>query len=499
MKIKYIRQMCCSWLMLLCAINLSAQKEANWWHFGSNAGLNFNILQNGTPTTGGTVSNIPRAVTGPLNTWEGCFTISDTNGNLMMSGDGSTIWNKNNLVMPNATGLGGNSSATQSGIIIPIPGSKTRYYSLSVDYERHAGGIQYAIIDMSLNGGLGGIITKNQKLLASPTDENIAAVRKINSENWWLVHKKQNTTTGVTIYVWEVTPSGISSSPNTYNYNFTLGTSNGVGILKFSSDGSRFVSTNYGGNNIIFGNFNPVTGIPSNVDRVDWGTNTYGIEFSPIGNYVYTCFVQSTTRLTTTYQIPWNSLKNKSITDRIALPFQASNIQLGLDGRIYGVRDVTRNLYVILEPEKKGLACDMRQFTNYLTNNAGLGLPTFSASFFNTKISGNSFACRGNNLQYTVEISFAGPVVDHPVRLEWNWGDGTTTQNQPIVSEQTIYKLGHNYTIPGTYTITVTPYKTGNIALNPVRTNITAINCKLKVNRMIRLNLPNTAEQNINQ
>ena len=80
-------------------LNSFAQKEANWWYFGSKAGLNFNSIVSGLPTP---VSN------GAMVTQEGCASISDANGRLLFYTDGKTVWNRNHVVMSNGTGLLGN-------------------------------------------------------------------------------------------------------------------------------------------------------------------------------------------------------------------------------------------------------------------------------------------------------------------------------------------------------------------------------------------------------
>lgn len=477
----------------LLSISVSAQKETNWWFFGQQAGLNFNLLQNATATGGTVVSNIPKAVAGHFSTSEGCFTISDSNGNLMMSGDGSTIWNKNGAVMPGATGLGGGSSASQSGIIVPVPGSSTRYYSMSVAQEQGTSGIQYAIVDMSLNGGLGGIVSKNNLLLAGPTDENIAAVRKTNSQNWWLVHRRQNAGSGVTVRVWEVTATGITlHGTQTFNFAITTGLTH-LSVIKFSPDGTRFVSPSYTGNSLIFGEFDPSTGTPSGVGSLNMGSEVYGAEFSPNGDYVY---YGPANPGNVARQIPWSSIKAKTLTGVVNLAYAVSNFQLSPDGRIYAIRINTRDLYVILNPDDKGNTVKMYQFPNYLTANAQYGLPTFAASFFSGKAEEKAFVCRGNTFSYKVEVSFSGPAVDFPVKLVWNWGDGTSLETQNITSTtQTIYTLTHNYSAPGSYNVVVTPYKVGNIALSPITLDAKVIDCKLQVNRMIRINVDNKSTQ----
>ena len=89
----------------------TAQGQGNIWYFGNYAGLDFN---SGSPVV---LNN------SAMSAFEGCSSIADENGNLLFYTDGMTVWNMNHQVMYNGTGLYGNSSSTQSGVIVPLPGN----------------------------------------------------------------------------------------------------------------------------------------------------------------------------------------------------------------------------------------------------------------------------------------------------------------------------------------------------------------------------------------
>jgi hypothetical protein len=93
-----------------------SQGETDNWYFGQNAGLNF-------------ATNPPTPLLdGELDTNEGCAVLSDSDGNLLFYTDGSTVWNRNHDIMMNGTGLLGDSSSTQSAIIIPKPEDNNIFY-----------------------------------------------------------------------------------------------------------------------------------------------------------------------------------------------------------------------------------------------------------------------------------------------------------------------------------------------------------------------------------
>ena len=103
--------------LIFCASQVwaTAQSPADWWYFGHNAGVEF---QSGNPVG---------VTDGQLFTTEGCASISDPLGDLLFYTDGSTVWDKLHNIMPNGLGLLGNSSATQSAIIVPAPGNPDEY------------------------------------------------------------------------------------------------------------------------------------------------------------------------------------------------------------------------------------------------------------------------------------------------------------------------------------------------------------------------------------
>ncbi|MFZ4741577.1 MAG: hypothetical protein ACOYLE_10490, partial [Bacteroidales bacterium] len=185
-------------LLFIFQFDARAQLESNIWYFGENAGITFN-------------TNPPTALTnGALNTGEGCATICNNSGNLQFYTDGVTVFNKNHLVMDNGTGLHGNSSTTQSAIIVPKPGSNIIFYIFTNDVQNiNNYGVQYSVVDLSMNSGLGKVISKNT-LLIQPTSEKITIVKHSNDTSYWLVtHGALNNN----FYSFLINSSGIATTP----------------------------------------------------------------------------------------------------------------------------------------------------------------------------------------------------------------------------------------------------------------------------------------------
>ena len=184
------KRLCCFFLLLITSL-CYGQKEAAFWYFGINAGVDFN-------------SGVPKAVLdGQLKTNEGCATISNNNGELLFYTDGITVWDKNHDVMLNGQGLLGNPSSTQSAIIVPKPNSNTIYYIFTVTSVGGADGLRYSEVDLDLNNGSGAVNSNKNILLAKPCAEKISAVQHANGSDFWVVTHSWNSSDFLTFKIIE--------------------------------------------------------------------------------------------------------------------------------------------------------------------------------------------------------------------------------------------------------------------------------------------------------
>ncbi|HUR10584.1 MAG TPA: hypothetical protein VM012_04410, partial [Flavitalea sp.] len=167
-------------LFVLCIhIKSVSQKEANNWYFGNRAAITF---KNGSPA----VISDSRMVTP-----EGCATVSDKNGRLLFYTNGVTVFNSINEVMENGDNLAGHISSTQSSLIVPIPENDSLYYIFTVDFHGGAKGLNYSVVNIVLNNGLGKVVRKNIKLF-SPITEKISAVHHCNNKDIWVTVRAWN-------------------------------------------------------------------------------------------------------------------------------------------------------------------------------------------------------------------------------------------------------------------------------------------------------------------
>lgn len=426
---KWIRFNIIFLVILLSNVGLS-QNEANIWYFGNHAGLDFN-------------SGSPVALTdGQLATLEGCSTISDSNGSLLFYSDGITVWNKNHTVMLNGTGLNGHPSSTHSALIVPKPNDSNIYYIFTVDEsDSPSNGIQYSEVDMSLNGGLGGITANKNILLHTPTTEKLTAIKNSASTGYWVLSHRYNSNAFI---AYEVTGAGV----NTVSVNSGVGTTvnelqSSRGQIKISPDGTK-VAVARGGDlkQIELYDFNTSTGTLSNPLLLfnDNYYSPYGIEFSPNSKVLYTSMSQGRV-----YQFNLDAgsdteIINSRITIQNNYGTTYGAMQLGPDSKIYVAIYNAEYIEIIDNPNIVGLGCNYIPVGIYLEGRESqIGLPPFIQSFFNVGFQAED-VCEGETTQFNSNISQAYDT------LIWDFGDGSSsTEENP----------SHTYTMAGSYEVSL--------------------------------------------
>jgi gliding motility-associated-like protein len=441
-------------LLLLPTISFS-QKEAAIWYFGEYAGLDFN-------------SGVPVVLTnGQLNTFEGCATISDNNGNLLFYTDGVTVWNNNHTVMPNGNGLLGDESSTQSAIIIPRPNNTNQYYIFTVDARTLAplspDGIKYSTVDLSLPP-FGDIIPTEKNInLVRRAYEKITAIKNADNNTFWVITFVQDE-----FLAYRITATGINTTPV---ISPVTSTNESIGYLKISPNGTKIACANYGTNqSLMLYDFDPATGIVSNETPLALHRPEdipYGVEFSPQSTklYVQTDQQNAGGRTPPSKIIQYDLLSANISNSRVLIHTSNTNtrgaLQLAIDGKIYracsasiGLNQIgTPFLGVINDPEANGLACnyvhdaiDVTLGGTFPTHKVVEGLPPFMASFFlEPTISAND-VCFGTSTQFTLSSSTP------PTSILWNFGDPSSGAN----NTSTLENPTHLFTAPGIFNITAT-------------------------------------------
>ncbi len=367
------------------------QGETATWYFGNRAGIKFN--------NDGSVSPLKD---GRINTVEGCASISDPFGDLLFYTAGIFVYDRNHNTMENGTGLYGDPSSTQSAIIVPKPEDPNIYYIFTVDTsvtEADADrGLNYSIVDLSLNDGNGAVVEKNINLLKDCSEKVAALLKNCFDQSIWVVTlASEDGLTPIfnTYHAFEVSSTGVSTASIKTTFS-DLRIEDPRGYIKFSPDGSKMASANMGDGLQLY-DFDSDTGIFSNKQDIsvnEIGQLPYGIEFSSKGQFLYahtTRFFEqeeSFLSLLLQFDIEASDISASKIElDR--RPIFRGALQIGNNGKIYRtLADDYFNgkpfLSVINNPDTKGTGANYSHRAVTLSGrNSTQGLPPFIQSFFN--------------------------------------------------------------------------------------------------------------------
>ncbi|MEI6695120.1 MAG: gliding motility-associated C-terminal domain-containing protein [Bacteroidota bacterium] len=465
-----------------------AQLESNIWYFGNKAGISF--------------TNSPPAaiINNQMSTYEGCASICNSTGNLQFYTDGATVWNKNHLIMDSGTGLNGSSSSTQSSIIIPKPSNTNLYYIFTVDAEENnfgANGLQYSIVDISFNGGLGKVITKNVELI-KPTPEKLTVAKHYNNIDYWVItHGVDNSN----YYSFLLTASGINSTPVISSAGlFQNDSIDLMGYLKTSNNSKKLASAKYFSETLEVLNFNNSNGVVSNPIQIGNIGKFYGIEFSPDNNKLYTSIYNTSS----IYQ--YNLLAPNIATSKIVVSNDnmccGGALQIGLDKKIYFSKYGKDSLGVINNPDNiscnfvrnaislNGRKCQFglpNIFSGLIIKNTIPPVSSFITSanticqcenivFTNTtpppftaqkwQINGQVFATSfdtnytfNNTGNYSISLIVMNDTISDTSKVLIIVNPIKETSIHPLLCQNETYSIGiHNYSISGIYSDTLSTY-----------------------------------------
>ncbi|PXV65938.1 hypothetical protein CLV62_106112 [Dysgonomonas alginatilytica] len=451
-------------LFIVC-LGVKAQKEIYNWHFGTSCGITWNstrdLLATGLFGTGDVIlKGLPTNLVGSkISASEGCFSLSDTDGNLLFYSDGRTVWNKENVQMPQGSGLLGDASSAQAGIVLPYPGSITKYIVATVG-QQGAGNAAYSVVDMTTNP-LGEVMAayKNIRFQGAmgTTSETITSIRHSNRRDYWVI--APGVGSPAYLNAWLMTDVGAAAQPVISEVPGAVTSLSAGGYLKITPDGKTFVWGSNTSGKLVFGDFNNTTGECTNIRMISMG-NPYGVEFSVSMNYLYIGTVTGlavfdfkallaaadpTKVLPKTYVIGGSSVRA---------------VQLGPDGRMYIPARSSKSLTVIDNPEEGDNLRIYQLPADFLTGTAQFGLPSFAASWFRVAIDGNKTPCIDGEADYSTVINYsiADSRYDNLRYFEWNWGDGSPVEKDYNVSVGANQYRTHVYRSGGVQTLTVTPY-----------------------------------------
>ncbi|RMG79077.1 MAG: hypothetical protein D6707_08910 [Bacteroidetes bacterium] len=336
-------------LGLVClGFSCFSQKEGNWWFFGNGAGIHF-------------INNKPKVVTyGKLYTEEGCSVASDKQGNLLFYSNGVKVWNREHDIMQNGTGLHGHISSTQSCVIVPMPKNENKFYIFTVAEKGGKNGLQYSIVDLTLDNGKGAVIQKNAPLLGY-TEEKLEVVPHANGKDYWIITHLFNTNK---FYAFLFSEQGVKRQPVvseagrvhkslSANDNRTA-----IGYLKASHDGKMLASAvTYAPNfPIELFTFDASTGKVSPLAEIPTSGFAYGLAFSPDNKKLYASFLEGKDAVVQYDLSNFSNISAYPVKDNEEKNSYGA-ISLAPDGKLYVARRQTY-LDVIANPNATRTSCN---------------------------------------------------------------------------------------------------------------------------------------------
>jgi hypothetical protein len=349
-------------------------------------------------------SNICDSATGKLLFSTNGMILYDSAGNIMDNGDNLV---DNKLYTHNAFPC---SFTTQSSLIIP-KGNNGLYYvfitsvsdSLYNWYWTGASGLpkapfdrlEYSVVDINQNIGLGKVVTKRQKLLQGIELHKpmMQACRHSNGTDWWLLKQGEYDTNR--IYRFLVKADTIEgpwvqnfSAPKYLAYDIS-------GQFCFNHDGTKFASVQGKGvtNKLFIADFDRCTGELNNpqIVNIPIDSTTHapldnqgkldsvnvGVCFSPNGQFIYISKwynIYQYEYQQTDSVLAWYRIQHGP--DTTIQEFQRySHLYIGNDGRTYiGYQSgLAYEGSVINKPDIKGAGCEFCRKCVRLTDTIGLG------------------------------------------------------------------------------------------------------------------------------
>lgn len=423
--------------LFLLPVVLLSQNEYNQWRFGYRAGISFN-------------GAVPQVINGAaINTAEAAASVADCDGNLLFYTDGATVYNALDNIMDNGFDLFGESSiypSNQGALIVKRPNSSGIYYIFT---SSDLFGINYSVVNMAAQNGLGSVIAKNIRLDGRPSHKLAVTYHQNNEDIWVLTHFEQSNV----FKAFLVTQTGVATT-SVESATGPIHT-DAHGDLKFNQQGTKVGAVVQDQDLISLADFNNATGRVSNsLGLIGDIASPHGCEFSPDGSMFYVTAWGTVNGGVFQFQVN-NASNSNTLRSGIEIGggFKpAGSPQLAPDGRIYIASDgglglVQRALSAINFPNERGVASGFQRNRILLGSGASSWmLPniTLTSNVIDLpkSILGSNF-CLSNTTQFS--LSNYSSVID----LLWDFGIGENDPNNfSFQREPTIvFPRDGNYTV----------------------------------------------------
>ena len=420
------------------------------WAFGMGGGLDFN-------------SGSPVVIPTSINTNEGCASVADATGALQFYTNGKVVYNRTGAVMPSGAAIVpyNTASTTQATVIVPSLSNASQYYIFSLEEWGTAvggGRLCYSIVDMTLAGGFGDLLPGFIGIpMGNGYSEKMTPIASDDCNVWVVVHAKDT----AEFFAFKITAAGVSTTPvKSFIGSFTGIEAYTAGIMKASPDRHKLVTnvTRVGLGSAMgceLYDFNPATGVVSNLQVLSTANSYYGTEFSPDNTKLYSFNISVFTATLEQYDItlPTTAAIIGSMNVVYNVPkAQGFDLRIGPDAKIYtpSVPLYSQFLDCIPNPNVYGLGCGYTVHAISLSPNTGVvGMPSLVVAItpVNTNVRHDTTVCVPPVTGITIAPHFAG--------ASFLWYDGSTNPTNTVTTAGSYWVTAQNGCATYTDTIVV--------------------------------------------
>lgn len=431
------------------------QNSNSYWYLSQSSGLSF--------SSGRAVfdPNFP-LYNQATNT---CIVQNNEAGELLFYSNESNIWNKQHQLIASTLPA---EAKYQSQIVLPKPGNPTKYVIFkNARLSLNEYGFTYSVINTNSNTALMELqdqpitVPSNLGYDTSPitgglmNDGQITAIKSCNGF-WIITALQKGINTYLVVYSLTDNPTNNGLSfireyqlPHSYYPTFGINASpngNKITIGRIEYDGNTF------NNKIYLFDFNKITGELNNPISINLGDQENGngriTSFSPDSNLLYTVGYKSISQYNLNSA---NVLNSKIQVSTIPYGYEAGNLQIGPNGKIYLSDSLNNNLMIIHSPNQvcspsNFNACGFSLHGPKISNASWMvsySLPNIinakAATVFDNTISSYSVSC--NNYKFFPNVCGNNFI--------WDFGDPNSGSNNSstLANPLHIFSSNGNFTI----------------------------------------------------